>query len=103
MKIKALFASIVLLLIVCSSIVYAVDNLVLYGVVKSIDKVKGEIVIDVKSGSCYGTKTFRFNPEEKGVNIKKMLDKKIRFMIDSSTCDDEESRVVQFFVRGAGK
>jgi hypothetical protein len=80
-----------------------VDNLVLYGVVKSIDKVKGEIVIDVKSDSCYGTRTFRFNPEEKGVNIKKMVDRKIRFMIDSSTCDDEENTILLFFVKGVGK
>ncbi len=102
MKIKVLFASIALLIIVCS-IVYAVDNLVLYGVVKSIDKVKGEIVIDVKTGSCYGTRIFRFNPEEKGVNFKNLVDKKIRFMIDSSTCNNEENNIVLFFGKGVGK
>ncbi len=69
------------------------DNLSLWGVVESMDLKAGSIVIDVKSGSCPGVRTFKFDPGESGLKGD-ITGKRVRFIIDSPICKEDETYTI---------
>jgi hypothetical protein len=95
---------IILLLTVCfiasdTRFLSAADELMLNGVVKNIDVVSSTAVIDVKSGSCPGQKTFKVDRMH---NLGNLVGKQIRFKINSSSCrGDNMYTITQFHKSGA--
>ncbi len=62
---------------------YAVDELLVSGILKSIDHTSKTIIMDVKSESCRGTRRFRVdNPSD----MEGYQGRSLAFYINSSTC-----------------
>lgn len=64
---------------------YAVDELVLHGVVQNINVAARVVTIDVKSGSCPGVRDFRVDDSSQ-LNSG-MIGKSVTFKIDVSKCE----------------
>lgn len=75
--------SVIVLTMLNINIVCAVDELMLTGVVQSVDTRAGTILINVKSASCGGQKTFT---ADKVGHFEGLIGKLIRFNIASSSC-----------------
>ncbi len=68
--------------------IYAEDELSLTGIVKSLNVKTKTVVINVKSSSCRGLRTFAVdNPDD----YQDLVDQKIIFSIDSSICKRNET------------
>lgn len=65
----------------------ALDNLLLTGVVRSIDTVTGTIWIDVTSEGCTGLRGFKVHEEARVDLDTSLIGKRLNFLIDSSTCE----------------
>lgn len=65
--------------------VYAVDELVLVGVLESVNVNSGMVTVNVKSQSCSGLKRFRVDNAE---DVEGFVGKRVVFSIDSSVCRD---------------
>jgi hypothetical protein len=65
--------------------VYAVDELVLVGVLESVNVHSGMVTVNVKSQSCAGLKRFKVENAE---DVEGFAGKRIVFSIDSSVCRD---------------
>lgn len=65
----------------------ALDNLLLTGVVRSIDTVTGTIWIDVTSEGCTGLRGFKVHEEARMDLDTSLIGKRLNFLIDSSTCE----------------
>lgn len=63
---------------------FGADMLILSGVVKDINYKAKIVVVDVKSSSCPGIRSFKIDDPSK--LDSKLIGKKISFPIDSSTC-----------------
>lgn len=63
--------------------VYSVDELLLSGIVKSVDYKSKIVIVDVKSKSCPGMRSFKVEDISK---MESSIGKEISFKIDSSTC-----------------
>ncbi len=98
MKIKIIFLNVIsvvaLFALIGIDLSYALDNLILNGVVKSVNHKKQEITIDVKSGSCPGMRTFHIDSAQQGLK-KDMIGKRIIFSIDSSVCNDQKEHTIK--------
>jgi hypothetical protein len=77
----------VALLILIIHPVYAGDELYLTGIVKSVDRNTGTVVVDVQSSSCHGTREFTVDEPSLLVDS---VGKRIDFSIDSSICKKGE-------------
>lgn len=75
--------------------VYASDELYLTGIVKDIDHNAKKVVVDVKSSSCHGIRTFTLDDASK---LDDFVNQKIDFSIDSSTC--KRGEVYKMFPSG---
>ena len=67
---------------------YAVDELSLTGIVKSLDIKTKTVIIDVKSSSCRGLRTFTV---DNTADFQDLVLQKITFSIDSSICKRSET------------
>lgn len=65
---------------------FAVDNLYLCGVVKNVNEQKTLVTVDVKSGSCPGTRQFQLIAPQAASRF--IVGEKKCFPIDSSHCND---------------
>ncbi len=82
------FILLVGLVVLFTTVVYAEDELSLTGIVKSLNNKTRTAIIDVKSSSCRGLRTFTVdNPDV----FQDLVDQKIIFSIDSSTCKRNET------------
>lgn len=76
-----------LFLLIMYQEVLGIDELYLSGIIKSYDKEKGLIWVDVKSESCRGIREFRV-PESVRLELDpSLIGQKINFFINSSTCE----------------
>lgn len=71
----------------------ASDELRLTGVVDSVDVMSATVVIDVKSVSCHGPRTFKV---DRVGNWGSLTGKKVRFQINSSSCGTDMTKITQF-------
>ncbi|MFA5073972.1 MAG: hypothetical protein WC539_08785 [Nitrospirota bacterium] len=62
---------------------YAEDELVLIGILKSINPKTNTVIVEVKSSSCRGLRTFTVG---NAIELDDFINQKIRFQIDSSVC-----------------
>jgi len=93
MTIKKMRYLIVLILLVgfvvsFANTVYAVDELSLTGIVKSVNSKARTVIINVKSTSCLGLRTFTVDNVD---DFQDLVDQKITFSIDSSICKRNET------------
>lgn len=65
---------------------FAADNLYLCGVVKKVDAGKALVSVDIKSGSCPGTRQFQLAAPQTASSF--IVGKEKCFPIDSSHCND---------------
>lgn len=76
-----------LFLLIIYQEVLGVDELYLSGIIKSYDKEKGLIWVDVRSESCRGIREFRV-PESVRLDLgPSLIGQKIDFFINSSKCE----------------
>jgi hypothetical protein len=93
-----LFRYFILFLMITFNLSFAIDELMLYGIVKDYNPKTKEIVISVESGSCRGERVFIINPN---INLQRerIINKKINFVIDSSDCiKDEKYKIIEYFM-----
>ncbi|MEO0228297.1 MAG: hypothetical protein ABIL70_09645 [candidate division WOR-3 bacterium] len=84
-----------LFLIMCQEVL-GVDELYLSGIIKSYDKEKGLIWVDVRSESCRGIREFKV-PESVRLELDpSLIGQKIDFFINSSRC--ESGKVYNMFL-----
>ncbi len=86
------------------SLVGAGDELYLTGILKSVsvqaDKISGTIVVDVKSQSCPGLRTFSLDD---AVRLKGLEGKKFSFGINSSSCKGNTVyKIISPIIRNGG-
>jgi len=82
------------------NVAFGKDNLILYGIIKGINSKKQEITIDVKSGGCFGIRTFHIDLDRKELKeLKKLkkdiIGKRVIFSLDSSVCDDQTEHTIK--------
>jgi hypothetical protein len=65
----------------------SVDELFLTGIVRTVNANSGIVVVDVKSQSCPGLRSFNF---KNSTDLEGLEGKKISFSIDSSVCRSGE-------------
>ena len=85
-KIGVILVSFILITL-CVQTSRAVDNLSLTGFVKSFDNNSGIVRVDVTSESCKGLREFRVPDDAKGGLDTSLIDMKLQFYINSSTCE----------------
>lgn len=90
------FLFFVLLLFI--STLQAVDELYLEGIIKSYDKQKGIIWVNVLSEGCRGLREFRLPEDAKEDLEPYLIGKKIEFSINSSIC--EQGKVYNMILKG---
>jgi len=66
--------------------VYATDELILSGIIKSVDQKRSTAIIQITSGSCRGTRTFKTEDPE---YLAALAGRKISFRIESDSCKDD--------------
>jgi hypothetical protein len=91
-----LFISMVVLMMPYVSPLYAGDELLQNGFVKSVDIGKKIVTIDVKSLSCRGIRQFRV---EKPSEFENLVGERIEFSIDSSTCVRDDIYTINSYGR----
>jgi hypothetical protein len=91
-----LFISMVVLMIPYVHPVYAADELLQSGFVKSVDVVKKIVTIDVKSSTCRGIRQFLV---EKPSAFEDLVGERIDFVIDSSRCNRDEIYTINSYSR----
>jgi hypothetical protein len=91
-----LFISMAVLLMPYVHPVYGTDELSQSGFVKSVDVVKKIVTIDVKSSTCRGIRQFLV---EKPAAFENLVGERIYFLIDSSTCKQDEIYTVNSYWR----
>lgn len=74
-------------LVLCIHSSEAVDELSLTGIIRTINAHSRTVFIDVKSQSCPGLRSFKF---DSSIDLEDMEGKKISFSIDSSVCRRDE-------------
>ncbi len=77
---------------------YGIDNLVLHGVVKKIDKLQGIIVIDTKNRTCSGERTFRFDPKDIPPDVE-VVNENIMFILDSPNCEVDRIHKIRILLK----
>ena len=93
MKIRNILCRLLFMSVIVVSIMpyvhpaYAEDELLLSGILKSVDTVKKTITINVTSSSCLGTRAFY---AEDAFRYQGLVDAQINFQIDSSACKGDE-------------
>ena len=93
-----LFRYFILLLMITFNLSFAIDELMLYGIVKDYNPKTKEVVILVESGSCRGERVFIINPN---INLQRerIINKKLNFVIDSSECiKNEKHKIIEYFM-----
>ncbi|MFN4307888.1 hypothetical protein [Sulfurihydrogenibium azorense] len=84
-----------ILFLLISYKILAIDNLFLVGKVEDYFPVTNELKINVESSSCKGTRYFTI---DKKLN-KNIIGKEIYFSIDSSSCEkNTKYKIVEFFI-----
>ncbi|MGD0281863.1 MAG: hypothetical protein ABSB95_05830 [Dissulfurispiraceae bacterium] len=80
-------AAVIIFFLSSMSVSYAGrDNLILKGIVRSLNSGSNVATIDVQSESCRGAQNFRFDSSA-GLDTS-MIGKSVTFKIDSSKCDN---------------
>ena len=99
MKIKSLILAAILFCLCSVTFSYGKDNLIIFGVVKDVDLRKGEIVLEVKTGACYGERTFIIDEKEieKIKKIDDIVGTKMRFILNDSVCKTDEEQTIRLF------
>ena len=88
MKYFIVFIMLVGFVILSAGTLHAEDELSLTGVVKSLNIKTKTVIINVKSTSCIGLKTFAVDNAD---DFQDLVDQKITFSINSSTCKRNET------------
>jgi hypothetical protein len=89
-----LFISLVGFVLLCIHPVYAGDELLLTGRVKSVDESTRIITIDVSSASCKGVRTFTVDDVLALSEFQDFVNQKVEFFINSSTCKRGEVHTI---------
>jgi hypothetical protein len=80
------------------STLQAVDELYLRGIIKSYDKQKGIIWVNVLSEGCRGLREFRLPENAKEDLDPSLIGQKIDFYINSSVC--EKGKIYNMILKG---
>ena len=83
----------------CAQRGFALDNLFLTGVVRSIDKNNGIISLDITSEGCRGQRAFKVPDDDRDDLDASLIGKKLQFMIDSSKCERGRTHNIIFEVQ----
>ena len=86
-------------LFLCAQTGFALDNLSLTGVVRSIDKNNGIISLDITSEGCRGQRAFKVPDDDRDDLDASLIGKKLQFMIDSSKCERGRTHKIIFEVQ----
>lgn len=89
--------AVAVLLILNVSMAGAVDELILTGIVRSVDAITSTVVIDVKSLNCGGQRTFI--SDRAGI-LGTLIGKRIRFGINSSGCGKDTYKIINYRLLG---
>ncbi len=90
--ILSLLGMVVMLVVLSTAVAAVEDELLQTGVVKSLNSMTKTVVIDVRSSSCRGTRTFTVaEPEAFEVLINKTID----FVINSNVCKPGEVYAIE--------
>jgi len=84
------------LLSLCVQTGLALDELLLTGIVRSIDKNNGTIGIQITSEGCRGLRLFKLPDDVKNDMEDSLKGKKIVFSIDSSRCEQGKTYNIVF-------
>ncbi len=79
---------IIIFMMFYSQLVWAVDELVLTGTIKSYNKERGIIIVDVKSEGCMGLREFMVLDRVRDELDISLIGQEIEFKIESNMCKE---------------
>lgn len=92
-----------IILLLINSNVFALDNLVLKGIVREIHD--NYIILDIDRGLCKGKRKIYYSEDDyvyNAVKTQNLIDKSISVMVDSNTCK-KEMKVINNLKRNTGE